>query len=152
MQASPINPLFPTLLAILIVAAFWAFISILNSLISGWYLLSKRFRARAEPYGVTRSAGLFFSNVYMRYWSHYGGGVICLTAADDALYISAVFLMRIGHPPLCIPWKEIQFGSLKRWWRSYVVLTLGDQEQISLRIPERMARKLGLLDRIPAGK
>jgi hypothetical protein len=138
------------LLAILFFVAFWVFISFLTSFISGWYLLSKRFRAQSEPYGVTRSAGPFFSNVYMRYWQHYGG-VIRLTAADDALYISAVFLIRIGHPPLCIPWKEIQFGSLKRWWRSYVVLTLGNQEQVPLRIPERMARKLGLLERIPAG-
>jgi hypothetical protein len=33
-----------------------------------------------------------------------------------------------------------------------VVLTLGEQERIPMRISERMARKLGILERVPEGK
>ena len=84
----------------------------------------------------------------MRYWSHYSS-VIRLTAAGDALYASVLLLFRIGHPPLRIPWNEIQFGRAKRVWRNYVVLTLGNQEHIPMRISERMARNLGILDRCP---
>jgi hypothetical protein len=131
------------------VVGFFCFISYLSSVISGWQRLAGRFRAQSEPYGATRSAGPFFYTVYTRYWSHYSS-IIRMTAAEDALYLSVFFLLRIGHPPLCIPWAEIQFGSTKFFFRRYVVLTLGDQERIPMRITERMAEKLGIMDRLPA--
>jgi hypothetical protein len=73
-----------------------------------------------------------------------------MTATEDALYLSMFFLCRIGHPPLCIPWNEIQLDRPDFPWRRYVVLTLGDQEQIPMRISERMARNLGILNRLPS--
>ncbi|MGA3160229.1 MAG: hypothetical protein ABSC77_03355 [Terracidiphilus sp.] len=103
---------------------------------------------QSEPCGETKSAGPYFYTVYMRFWGHYSG-IIRMTAASDALYLSVFFPFRIGHPPLCIPWKEITLSRTKRFWFRYVVLTLGDQEKIPMRIPERMARKLGILERIP---
>jgi hypothetical protein len=60
-----------------------------------------------------------------------------------------IFFLRIGHPPLRIPWNEIQFSRTKYFWRRYVVLTLGDEEKIPMRISQRMAAKLGILDRVP---
>ncbi|MGA3082056.1 MAG: hypothetical protein ABSD44_11815 [Terracidiphilus sp.] len=123
-------------------------VSFLSSVLSGWHKLSKRFRAQSEPYGATNSAGPFPYTVYTRYWSHYNC-IIRMTAAGDALYLSVIFLLRIGHPSLCIPWREIQFSRTKYFWRSYVVLTLGERERIPMRIPMRMAQKLGILDRLP---
>ena len=58
---------------------------------------------------------------------------------------------RIGHPPLRIPWNEIQFGRTTRFLRTYIVLALGNEERIPMRIPQRMASKLGILDRCQAG-
>jgi hypothetical protein len=84
----------------------------------------------------------------MKNWADYSG-IIRIAAEEDSLYLSVVFPYRIGHPPLRIPWTEIQFGKTKFLWRRYVVLTLGDQEHIPMRISERMARKLGILERIP---
>ena len=126
----------------------WCFICFFVSILGGWHLLSGRFCAQTAPYGETKTAGPFFYGVKMRFRVNYGN-VIRLTAAEDALYISILFLFRIGHPPLCIPWKEIQFGKTKFLWRRYVVLTLGDQEHIPMRISERMARNLGILGRLP---
>jgi hypothetical protein len=77
------------------------------------------------------------------------GNVIRLTAAEDALYLSILLLFRIGHPPLRIPWQDVQFGRSKFLWQQYVVLTLGKQERIPMRISERMARKLGILEQNP---
>jgi hypothetical protein len=148
LQASP-NDL-PSYFWFFIVAlgvAWMGLICLLISVLSGWYTLSKRFRAQSEPYGKTKSAGPFFYTVYMRYWVHYSS-VIRMTAAEDALYLSVLFLFRIGQPSLCIPWIEIQFGKAKFLWRRYIVLTLGDQERIPMRISERMARKLGILERL----
>jgi hypothetical protein len=131
--------------------AFMAFISSLIGLLSGWHRLSKRFRAESEPYGEIRSAGPFFYYVQMRYRVNYGS-LIRIIAANDALYLSALFPFRIGHPPLCIPWKEVQLRGIRSFRRRYVVLTLGEQERIPMRISERMARKLGILERVPEGK
>ena len=128
--------------------AMWCFVSLLISILSGWYVLSRRFRKQSEPYRETRNAGPFFYAVYTRCWSHYSS-VIRVTAAEDALYLSVLFLFRVGHPPLCIPWTEIEISRTRRFWRDSVVLTLGEQERIPMRISERMARNLRILNRIP---
>jgi hypothetical protein len=146
LQVAPHNlPQDSPLLFLAFFAVLWSFISIVISVVGGWYALIRRFRAQSEPYGKTRTAGPFFYTVYMRWWGHYSS-VIRLTAADDALYLSALFPFRIGHPPLSIPWKEIEFGKESFFWRSYVVLTLGTEEHIPMRISQRMARNLGILD------
>jgi hypothetical protein len=141
------DSLFALLGPALIFIAFWCAISFLISLMTGWFSLSRRFKRQSEPYGDTKSAGPFFYTIYMRWWGHYST-VIRLTAASDALYASVLFPFRIGHPPLRIPWNEIQIGRAKFFFRSYVVLTLGNQEKIPMRISLRMARKLGILDRV----
>jgi hypothetical protein len=147
------SSLSPSLL-ILLLALGLAFMGLISSLVghlSGWHLLSRRFRAEAEPYGEIDSAGPFFYYVQMRYRVNYGS-VIRIIAANDAIYLSALFPFRVGHPPLCIPWKEVQLRGIRSFRRRYVVLTLGEQERIPMRISERMARKLGILERVPEGK
>ena len=129
--------------------ALWCFVGYFISILGGWFSLSRRFRADTVPCRETKSAGPFFYGVKMRFRVNYSS-VIRLIAADDALYLSVLFLFRVGHPPLCIPWKEIQFGRTKFFWWRYVVLILGEQERIPMRISERMARKLGILERMPS--
>ncbi len=131
------------------IAILWCAICYFVSFVAGWYSLSKRFRAQAEPYGDMKTAGPFFYTVYVRFWGHYNS-TIRMTAAADALYLSVLFFFRIGHPPLRIPWNEIQMSKTTYFFRPYVVLTLGEQERIPMRIPMRMAKNLGILDRVPA--
>jgi hypothetical protein len=76
-------------------------------------------------------------------WYH---GAIRLTAAQDALYLSVLFVFRIAHPPLRIPWKEIKIAKTE----SYLDFTLGNEEKIPMRISERMAHNLGILERLPS--
>ena len=150
MQASPADSFLGTPLGFAVfLAVLWCSICFLVSFISGWHALSARFRKQSEPYGATKRAGPFFYTVYMRFWSHYSS-VIRITAAADGLYLSVLSLYRIGHPPLRVPWEEIQLGRTKRLWRTYIVLTLGNEERIPMRISERMARNLGILDRVLA--
>jgi hypothetical protein len=148
LQASLDSPVTSFIAFAVFFVALWAAICLLISLLSGWHALSLRFRAQSEPYGDVKSAGPFFYIVYTRFWTHYGS-IIRLTAATDALYLSVLPLLRFGHPPLRTPWEEIRFSRTKYWWRSYVVLTLGAKEQIPFRISERMARNLGILNRLP---
>lgn len=150
MEASPDGASFgiPFALFAVLVSLVWSTICWLNSLLSGWHSLSRRFSAFSAPGGGAKTAGPFFYTVYLRFWSQYGNSVRT-TAADDALYLSVIFALRLGHPPLRIPWNEIAFGRTKFFWRSYIVLTLGNQERIPMRISERMARNLGILERLP---
>lgn len=152
MQADP-NPLPPyfALIVPTVVIGIFCSVSYLSSLLTGWHKLAEGFRAPAEPYGVTKSAGPLFYTVYMRYWAHYSS-CIRMTAAGDGLYLSILFFLRIGHPTLCIPWNEVQIRRTKYFWMPYVLLTLGHQEQIPMRISLRMAEKLGILERIPGGQ
>jgi hypothetical protein len=153
MQASTIGFFMSSPLGVACYAVFFiAVFSITGfgiATLTGWSALAKRFRAGPGPYGECKTAGPFLYTVYLRYWTHYSS-VIRLTAAADAMYLSVLLPFRIGHPPLRIPWDEIQFGRARRLWRNYVVLTLGSAEQIPMRIPERMARNLGILERVPA--
>jgi hypothetical protein len=116
-------------------------------MVSGWFALSRRFRKQSEPYGETRSAGPWFSTVYTRFWIHYSG-VIRFTAGEDALYLSVLFPFRIGHPPLQIPWNEIQLKHTRYFFRNYIELCMGCAEKIPFRVSPRMAQKLGLLVRM----
>jgi hypothetical protein len=124
----------------------WCVVCYLISVLSGWHALVRRFCAHTEAYGDAKSAGPFFYGVQMRFSSNYSS-VIRLTAASDALFISILFPFRVGHPPLSIPWNEITFSKTIVLWRRYLVLTLGREEQIPMRISERMARELGVLER-----
>ncbi len=139
------SPLGFAIIALFIVAGWWVTLYLVG-IMTGWSTLARRFRRESEPYGESKTAGPFFYTVYMRYWTHYSS-VIRLTAAAEALYASVLFPFRIGHPPLRIPWNEIQFARTKRFLRTYIVLALGNEERIPMRISERMARNLGILDR-----
>lgn len=127
--------------------AFWFLLCSLIGAMSGWRSLSRRFTAQSEPSGETLQAGPWFYSVYWRFWGHYSS-VVRMISATDALYLSVIFLFRPGHAPLCIPWNEITFGRTRFMWQKFIVLTLGREEQIPLRITERMARKLGLMERV----
>lgn len=135
-------PLFPVFFV-----ALWCLICAAIGWLSGWHALAERFRATSEPYGDVHSAGPFFYSVYFRSWAHYNS-VVRLSEAQDALYLSVMFLFRIGHPPLRVPWEEIQFRRTEIFFQRYIVLTLGREEQIPMRIPERMAGNLGILKRL----
>jgi|HubBroStandDraft_2_1064218.scaffolds.fasta_scaffold198180_1 hypothetical protein len=146
-QASSIESYLATPIGLVIgFVALWCASCYLISFSAGWFALSRRFKKQSEPYGEIRSAGPFFYTVYMRFWCHFTC-LISLTAASDALYVSILFPFRIGHPPLRIPWDEIRFSRTKYFFRTYIALTLGNEEKIPLRIPLRMARNLGILDR-----
>jgi hypothetical protein len=44
----------------------------------------------------------------------------CLTVglSSQGMYLAVLFLFRIGHPPLVIPWKEVTTTTGKTlWWR-----------------------------------
>lgn len=153
MHSNSLNAFFATPLGLACFAVFfvavWYVTLTAIGLMSGWRALSKRFKQETAPYGEIKTVGPFFYSIYMRFWSHYSS-VVRLTAASDGLYAAVLFPFRIGHPPLRIPWNEIQLGRAKWFFRTYIVLTLGNEEKIPMRISQRMAGNLGIIDRVAA--
>lgn len=125
--------------------SLWCAVCYLIGIFSGWHLLTRRFRAQGEPYGDIRSVGPFFYGVQMRFRANYSS-VIRLSTTSGFLFVSIFFLFRVGHPPLSIPWNEITISKETVFWRRYLVLTLGNEERIPMRISERMAQNLGILE------
>jgi hypothetical protein len=136
---------FPILFVLL-----WIGVCMLIAMMSGWHLLAGRFASTDKPSGDVRTAGPFFHTVYGRYWTKYNS-VVRMTAARDALYLSVLAPFRAGHPPLRIPWAEIRVVPIERGLRRLVALSLGNKECVSFRAGPRMARKLGLEERMAVG-
>ena len=149
MQGDPNSfPSYAPVLLVLGIAGFWIAVCFIISVASGWFALSQQFTRQSEPCGEIRTVGPLFFTVYMRFWGHYSS-VIRATATRDGLYLSVLFPFRAGHPPLAIPWEEIELGTATFFWRKYVQLTLGKEERIPFRISKRMAIKLGIAEGIP---
>lgn len=140
-------PIYSVPLLLLFFAGMWCLTCVIISVVSGWQTLSRRFRATSEPSGQIQSAGPFLYSVYMRFRTH-DGNVVSITTARNGLFLSVLFLFRIGHPTLCIPWHEISSTKTSFLWWNYIVLRLGTDEQIPLRISERFARDAGILDHL----
>ena len=104
----------------------------------GWHLLAQRFRTDSEFEGTVYQ--WFYAT--MRWGVHYNGA-LKVGGNVEGLYVAAIFLFRMGHPPLFIPWSEISVEK-SRWLNLFVsvTLTLGRAEQVPFRISRSMAQKL----------
>jgi len=119
--------------------AVWALVSYLIGQLSGWSILSRRFR----------DTGAFYS--YQWAFQSFRLGTLCgkysncanLGADETGLYLAVFPLFRIGHPTLFIPWPEIQVLSGNRGliFKKRELL-LGRQESIPLVVSVALAEKL----------
>ena len=112
----------------------WIGIGVLISHIGGWALLAKTYQAPTDFSGERWR----FESAGMRYWISYNS---CLTvgASYEGLYVSILFLFRIGHPPLLIPWREITVSRKRHLGREIVELRLGREPSIPFRIFPHLA-------------
>lgn len=89
--------------------AVWISITLLMSIIGGWRLLSKAYRADFSFDGKK----LKMKSGGMRWGTNYGA---CLTigANREGLYLAVFPIFRIGHPPLFVPWNDISTEDRKQ--------------------------------------
>lgn len=92
------NPSYSFLFFVLL----WVAISFLISRLSGWGDLASYYSYNGQL--VTRK--LYLQSGSLRWLTGYRG---CLTigATPEGLYLAVLFLFRMGHEPLFIPWREI---------------------------------------------
>jgi hypothetical protein len=68
--------------------------------------------------------------------------VLTLGASQQGLYLASMFIFRFMHPPLLVPWSDIKVRRSKDWFFEYVILAMGHQLAIPLRIREKLAAEL----------
>lgn len=132
--------------------SIWPSIFLIFSFVSGWHKLSKRFRATSRrtipTCGLPDLMCLFNLPVVpgAKTLPHLGWpsykGIVRITPDPGGLDLSVYLPFRIGHPPLCIPWEEIEVLNTMR--ELPVILLLGKKEGVPLRISHKMARELGI--------
>jgi hypothetical protein len=113
-------------------------ISLLIGAASGWMTLARQFRLTSSFTGPTWGA----QSAQMRWTVRYGH---CLPVGADVigLYLSALFLFRIGHPPLFLPWSEISVWKRRKFlWFRYVELRLGREAQLPFMIDSHVADRI----------
>ena len=91
-------------------ALWWCFLMWAIAHVFGWSSLARHYRAADRFTGKLRH---FRSGKIG--WSNYSG---CLTvgANSEGLYLAVIFLFRVGHPPLFIPWTDIVAAHGKVLW------------------------------------
>lgn len=112
---------------VLVAALVWFVGSTLSAVGSGWHRLEHRFRAHGEFRGEQRS----FQSAAMRGGSRYNRN-LTLGANRDGLYLRAMWLARMAHPPLFVTWSEVAATACPRQSREGTLFTLGRKERVPL--------------------
>lgn len=104
----------PPLYILVAFAAFWCLLSLLISAM-GWMGLVKRYRTGKRGPGPV-------------YWLEGGDigaryrGALVFGIQPDGLRMSVLFPFRVGHPPLLIPWSDIEAVEEKKVLFGHVVV------------------------------
>jgi len=72
---------------------------------SGWWELSRIYKAMVSPDGKR----FWFQSASMRMGTNYGNCLI-VGVNREGIRLSVLFLFRIGHPPLFIPWPDVSMS------------------------------------------
>jgi hypothetical protein len=110
----------------------WGFVLSILANVGGWSRLAQHYQAQTSFEGKKwhfRSGRMGLVN----YKS-------CLTIGSNnyGLYVAALPLFRIGHPPLLIPWSDITTSKSKNFWISYMDFTFAYAPAITFKLPEQL--------------
>ncbi|MDR3746046.1 MAG: hypothetical protein P4K80_07955 [Acidobacteriaceae bacterium] len=112
---------------------FWAGVGVLISVVGGWRSLAQRYRTeRTFP---DHKRWLQSGQMYRMVGYN---NVLTVASDNEGIYLGVLFLFRIAHPPLFIPWSEIEIETpQQKFFVSVQKLRLGPD-----RIPLRLRTKL----------
>ena len=117
--------------------ALWIAVSALIGAVSGWRRLAMRY-PEVRPF----TGQLWrFQSGRMRNAMGYNN---CLTVGADGLglHLSVLFLFRVGHAPVFVPWGAVRV-SPERWlFLRRFRLDFRDEPGVSLAISDRLAERL----------
>jgi hypothetical protein len=117
--------------------ALWCAVCLVLSVSGGWRRLGERYAARDVPLGerfLMRSVGVG--------WVSYNN---CLTfrRGHDGFYMSVWYIFRLGHPPLYIPWSDVQnIQTYRQLWVDVVKFDVGAPRVATVRMTKKMYDRL----------
>lgn len=124
----------------LFVPFIWILVSFIISRVGGWSLLARVYLAQAD---TLDGDSWRFQSIQMRWGTNYGN---CVTVRADplGLGLSVLFLLRLGHPPLLIPWPDITMVTVKkfRFFPSWIEFRFRLEPSIPIRINNKLFSKI----------
>ena len=117
--------------------ALWILMCIAFSMWGGWSQLTDRYRGTLSK----AKAKWRFESASMRRMAAYPG---CLkfSVGREGLGISILFLFRVGHPPLLIPWTDITTHTSESRIIKKVRLEFAKEPNVPLTISLKLARRI----------
>lgn len=116
----------PVFVLLVLVGVFF-----LISRLGGWALLTRRFRASDDWCGESWG----WQSGQLRGWCNYNH---CLNvgASPEALYLAVQIPFQLFHPPLVIPWSEIEVETGKYFFGFYdsAKFRVGTEERVTVRV------------------
>ncbi|GEM_PF-644924 len=106
------------------------------AIMGGWARLADRHRAGSRPSGhVFR-----FQSMSLGRFTGYGN-MLTMIVAKEGLYLAPIFLWRVGHPPLLIPWGEFAAAQAKQGaFGSWAEVEVGRLSPIRMKLPDKVWR------------
>ena len=124
-------------LTILVILVSWVSISYVIAHIGGWFKLARFYRSSGAFLGERWR----FQSAQMRWKVGYNN---CLTvgASPEGLYLSVMFILRFGHPPLFVPWGDISVKVIKGFFKPALEFRFQQVPAIPLRVSEKLGQKI----------
>ena len=120
-------------LAVLVVfPAFWCGVV--------WLIGQFGWRRLAEAYGTDAPiTGRTFRMTSASIGAANYGNSLTISIEPDGLRIAPLFLFRPGHPPVLIPWDEVEdIRPRKVLWHTSYALDTATPKPVTIRLPERI--------------
>jgi hypothetical protein len=115
----------------------WTSISLVISLVGGWFELGRVYRS-AKPLPGNRWR---FQDACMRFLASYSG-VLTVGADAEGLYASVFLPFRISHPPLFIPWEDVSVRPSKCLWVRVYKFEFRQVPSVRLQLREKLGKKI----------
>jgi len=123
---------------ILFFIALWICVCKLISFFGGWKTLSQDYQANS----AFDSQKLWLKSVAMRRWASYSN-CINVGANKYGLYLSVLFIFRVGHPPLFFPWTDISTVEDSRpLFGDIVIFNFAKQPDVPIIFSKRLAVRI----------
>jgi len=131
---------FTLLWPVLFAPSIWILVTFIISRMGGWSLLAKAYLTQAN---TLDGESWRFQSIHMRWGTNYNN---CVTVRANALGLglSVIWLLRIGHPPLLIPWSDITIYRVKRsrFFPSWIEFRFRLEPSIPIRVNKKLFSKI----------
>jgi hypothetical protein len=121
---------------LLVFVVFWCAISFVISLLGGWWFLASAYRAKSDFIGERwwfRSAGFGLANYE---------NVLIVGANQAGLHLACIVPFRVGHPPLFIPWSELEMKHERFFLFRVVTLRANACPRVAIRFRSKFFAKV----------